>query len=359
MKKATKILGSVRNADCPVRLTAVKAEGEGSLSINTVEDMKLITISLFASVMEEGTVTIPSRYLRILDDMEGQITIEKAKDCLAIKGASSYSVPFYSGEIAQMRESLPVGSVTFELREIKDLFRKVIFATGDDDEYGFDCILLECASDCIKAVCTDRRIIAISRLKKGSPYKGSFLLHKSGVNVLSKIDGDMITMTFFEDIESRSKRKAVQFSVSGEIMVDILMPEFSLIFPRCEEVLDLKTNTTLSGAKGDFLRAIGDNRKLSREVTVSLWHTGYVKNKPRLSSREDNGASTVETYVDLDWRGDDIKTKLNAKTFESAIAHCDGRAIVRFSSDKGPLFIGGEDDSYLCVMMPYTAAEKR
>ncbi len=355
LKKLSRILGSVRNTDCAVAVSAERVSaGGGSVTLRTMEDVKLVTLSVSADVPESGQATFPSRYLRLFEDQAGPVRFETARTGgLAIRGASTYAIPDYPGEPLQDPRRQPAGSATFDLHEVKRMLRRVVFASGGEEQYNLDCVLLECRGSSIRASSCDRRILAQATMPKGSPFQGSFLLHKSAAGVISRLDGDLVTVTFYDS--------ALQFSVSGEIMCDILTPEFTTAFPSFDAALAVETLTELHGDTERLMRAVADVRKLSNELTIHLscHHQGYVKQKPRLSGREENGSSTVEAVADLAWEGAEIRVKVNARTFESALAQCGERVRVSFSSACGPLFVRDEDDEFLCVMMPYTVAERR
>jgi len=357
LKKVVRLLnfheGPKKNV-YPVSLSARKSESiQGSVSISTLEGVKFVSIHFNAEVSAEGEALFPSKYLPYFDGESDVVRVTKTKRHLEIETHGHYAIPHHRGEVPELPQAEPRGSVTFELSEIKTLFNKVLFASGDDSDqrHNMKCILLDCSTDCIKAVGADRTVVAVSRLSKGSPYKGRFVLPKGGVETIGRLDGDMVTLTFYE--------RAVAFSTCGEIMVDVHMPEFASPFPRYEETMDVNGNTFLYGEKPVLLSSIAAAKKTSADLTLTLKHLNYIKQMPKFFAREMDGGSHYCRRVPLEWTGDDIRIRVNAKTLAQAIEQTTGKVTVAFTYDIGRLSITGEGDDYRAVMVPYSPAEER
>jgi hypothetical protein len=356
LKRVVRLLGSVEKNVYPLSLAARKdiGTGSGSVTIETLEHQKFVSISFSADVMEEGNIIFTSRYLPYLDTDHDTVTIYSRKDYITVRGAYDYNIPHYAGEVPRAPSHLPVGSATFSLGDIKGLFKRVLFAVGDDSDphHNFRCIRLECKSDALRAVGGDRRVFALSQIPKGSPYVGNFTLPKGGVYFLNKLEGDLITLTFYDN--------AIRFTVSGEIMCDVLMPELAVQFPNYSEFLDIRGNTVLEADTSMLMTHISAVRKVSDKLFLSLKYDGRsVKQPPRLFAREDEGQSQFNAFIEGEWSGTELKLALNARTFMEAVSQAGSKVKVSFTNDMGPLAVTGEGDGYMAVMLPYSPVEKR
>ncbi|MBA4372261.1 MAG: hypothetical protein C0402_05315 [Thermodesulfovibrio sp.] len=354
LRRAVRLLSSVEKNVYPIALTARVDGGSGSLNIDTFENNKFVSLSLSADVLEEGRVIITSRHLPYLDVDHSTVLINTRKDGLKIT-PPGYVIAHFAGDLSTAPVHLPLGSATFQLNDIKVLFRRVLFAVGDDTDpqHNFRCVRLECGGASMKAVGGDRRVIAISDIPKGSPYVGTFTLPKGGVYLLNKLEGDLITLTFYE--------RAIRFSVSGEIMCDILMPELAVPFPNYREVLDIRGNTILTADSETLCRQIKAAKKVSEKMYIVMkYDSSGVKQKPRFFGGEDDGQSRIDNFLDnAEWSGDELKIALNASTLEEAVENAGSKVKVSFTNDMGPLAVTGESDDYIAVMSPYSPREKR
>ena len=140
-------------------------------------------------------------------------------------------------------------------------------------------------------------------------------------------------------------------------MCDVYIPEFAVSFPRYSDIMGVQGNTFIYGDREKLLTYISALRKVSNEIILHLRFDNYVKQHARMQARDDEG-SRCSIQTDLDWDGDEIKIKLNARTIEGAIENAKGKVTVAFTNDRGPLSVTGEGNDYISVMLPYSPAEK-
>lgn len=347
MKNLQKIISPDKTDVYAIRMETQKDHSQGTVKIVAFDSKREITSTFSADVIEEGMVSFTSKFFRYLSAVEGDVTVTQRQNQIIIQNHTCiFKIPLVDHENISFQKRTPVGTATFELEEIKRLFKRIMFATGTDTDY--KSILLDCKDDMVAVAC-DRRIIGLARLLKGSPYRGSFIMHREGVSAVTKLEGDMITLTFYD--------KAIGFSVTGDIMCDIVIPEYALCFPKYEEVIQVKGSTFLDGEKTSFLSALDMVREVSDELTIKMVHKEYVKQKPRFLSS--NEGSSIEISPDLEWRGDDLKVKLNAKSLAAAIEQAEGIVTVSLGSDCSALSITDDQNTYLAVMLPFSPAERR
>lgn len=356
-KKGRKLLSSVEERTYPISMSARKEDGSlGSITLTTLEERKFVSISFTGEVEEEGEVMFTSQYLSFFEGDNDEITVVSKDNSFSIRGSCDFTVPIYRGIPPSAPAKQPVGSATFELSDIKLLFKRVLFAVGDDlnPRHDFTCLLLECHSDRIRAVGGDRRLVSLSEIPKGSSYIGSFTLPKGGIYAINKLDGALVTLTFYDG--------GIMFSSSGELMCDIYMPGAGSkpAIWNYGSFVNVKGNTFLTCEKDLLLRKIEEVRKVSEQMSIALKYDGNgVRKQVRIFAREDNGEAQVNTIFPADWKGDDLKIFVNARTFYDAVEQTTGIVKVSFTNNMGPLLVEGEGDDYRTVMLPYSCVEKR
>lgn len=361
-KKGWRLLSSVEKKIYPISMSARGGGGgsPGSITLMTLEENKFVSISFTGEVEAEGEVMFTSQYLPYFEGDHEVVTVTARKDSFTIKGSCDFTVPIYRGIWPAAPTKQPIGSATFEISDIKQLFKRVFFAVGDDSDpsHNFRCLLLECYSDRIRAVGADRRLVALSEISKGSSYMGSFVLPKGGVYAINKLDGgerEMVTLTFYEG--------GIMFSSFGDLMCDIYMPEIWTKPTICiyrRFVDDIKGNTFLTCDKSILLGKIEDVRKVSDVMFIAMkYDSSGVKQATRFFAREAEGAAQVNAIVPATWNGDELKIAINARTFYNAVEQARGLVTVTFTNNMGPLVIEGEGTDYRTVMLPYSWVEKR
>jgi|GEM_PF-2575025 len=368
LKKVLRILKVPSDVTFPLSIIAYNPQFQvenndiGTVTFKYFDGIKFITLSFSAEAVSPGEIRFPARYIKYLENAGADVEIVENKNHLIFRNVGNFKVPFFAGEPLPDPVRVPLGSVTMDVSEIKNLFKKVAFAVGnnkEDPRYTFGGILLDCAPSRITAIGTDRRVLAVASMPKGSPYVGKFFLPKDGVSTISRIDGDMATLTFCE--------KAVEVSISGDIMCDIFIPECNMIFPDIGNLISFEPKTTLTGDKEAFLYPLSVMRMVSANATLNknmaeirLWHdTSYIKQKPRFFTREESGSNVENIAEGLEWQGEDIKCRVNAKTLMSAIEQAEGKVTINFVSDVHHISLTDETGNYTCAITPYSPAEKK
>ena len=322
----------------------------GHVRVSAYDGAKFMQGSFDALVIEEGEVIFSSKYLDRVVRLEGTVTMRYLNEDIMIRDdLRPFHIPLMipAGPYLMPENKRPLGSITIELDALKTLIRRVRFATGVGEKTGFDCVLLE-FGDFIKAVGCDRRTLAVAKVLQGSPYKGRFLLPKQGLDVLSKLDGDMTTLTLYNG--------GIGLSVGGEVMFDIYIPERGAPFPSYEEILKIPVNTTMRCSQEELMSVLSDMRLHSEEVSIAFTYTSYAKQPPRFRARDDDGAHMERSCGR--WEGRDLKVKANARVIEHAIENISGTVTFRFSNDLGPFSISNDKDDYIAVLQTYAPGRK-
>ncbi len=351
LRKVGRLL-RVRKDDRETTLTFMADQETQSVSILFFDGIKKVFISFSAEVGQPGEAKILNKYCPLFVCLEGIVTVMNQRGgILLTDGKSAVSIPV----IRELEPIAPpsdthIGTVTADLSEIKRLFKKVLFASSDEEvHYDYRAVFLECGTDYMRAVACDRRIMAMYSIAKGTPHTGNFRLPTSGASIVTEVEGDLATLSFYKN--------AIGISVSGEVMIDIYLPEYTHSFPDYKEVLRKDWKTFLRGSKEEFM-AMLEGPAISNELSISMGFKGYEKQPARFCLREPSGCS-VEHFSNLQWSGEDLKIKVNRMSFKNAVKNADGQVIVGFSNDKSPLSVSSETGEYVCYLMPYSPAEKR
>lgn len=351
LRKTGKLL-RMRRDDNETTLT-IKADQETqSVSILYFDGIKKVFISCSADVGNPGEAMILNKYCPLFACMSDAVTVMcQRNNIMLTDDRRALSIPFIKEyEAVTPPSDTHIGSVTVDLSEIKKLFKRVLFASSDEEvHYDYRAIFLECGTDYMRAVACDRRIMALHSIPKGTPYIGNFRLPTSGAGMVTELEGDLATLSFYKN--------AIGISVSGELMIDIYLPEYTHSFPDYKEVLRKDWKTFLRGAKEEFM-AMLEGPVISNELSIIMGFRGYEKQPARFVLREPFGCC-IEQTSSLDWSGEELKIKVNRMSFKNAVKNAEGQIIVGFNNDKSALSVSSETGDYVCYIMPYSPAERR
>lgn len=352
MLRKTGRLLRVRKDDNETTITFKADRETQSVSVLFFDGIKKVFISFSAEVGQPGEAMILNKYCPLLACLEDVVTVMSQRGGISLTdGKSAVSIPVIKeyGRVTPPADT-HIGSVTADLSEIKRLFKKVLFASSDEEvHYDYRAVFLECGTDYMRAVACDRRIMAMHSIAKGTPYSGNFRLPTSGASIVTEVEGDLATLSFY--------RNAIGISVSGELMIDIYLPEYTHSFPDYKEVLRKDWKTFLRGPREEFM-AMLDGPAISNELSIIMGFKGYEKQPARFCLKEPFGCS-VEHISNLQWSGEDLKIKVNRMSFKNAVKNADGQVIVGFNNEKSPLSVSSETGDYVCYLMPYSPAERR
>lgn len=322
---------------------------DGHASASMFDGIKYIKAAFDAKVETQGQVIFPSKYLSLFPIFEKEVSFTLQKKISVKDGVRSFEIPLMTGiEPVGMPDLPSMGSITVSLADIKRLIKKVMFATGTEDDYDFDCIKLV-FGDQIEAVGCDRRTLAVAHMPQGSPYRGDFLFPKEGLDVISRLEGDIATLTVYPT--------GMGISVGGELMVDIFLPQHAGKFPTYGELFEFEPKTTMTCQQADLVSVLEDVRRISDEVAISFSIHEFEKQQPRFRSSDAENAAAVR-HIDGQWEGEDLKIKVNARTLAHCVENLNGPITFNFSNFMAPFMIrSGEDFS--AILAPYTSAENK
>ncbi len=326
-----------------------------------------IKISIPAHVEQPGEATIDATDMITFMETEGEIVVS-----LKAKGASGRVPAEERGkelhitdsrnvkhrlQILKVRHKLPVrpspkGSVTMSLKNIKELFSRVLWATECEiPTASIGCIKLECGNQMV-AIASNGRVGAVARTNQGSPYTGSFQLATEAVRAILKLNGDLVTLEFAE--------RGIGFAVSSNVTYDLYIPEYAHLFPDVLRFLDILDRSSITGNKKDFLIATEAVRFSGDELVITLNRLGGYEEQPvRFSAREKRYSECQAKG--LSWEGEDIKIRTNRLSLLKAIQNAspDSEIKITMTNDLLPFRVENIDGQYICGIPVYSPGERR
>ena len=345
LKKLYKVFKTGKDGAVNAVFTALEA---GHVTAEIFDGIKFIKAAFDAKVEVPGRLTFPAKYLNLFSLFEGEATISLAQKKIVIQdGIRAFNVPIVAAEeIGGIPEGTPAGSITVSLSELKGLIKKVMFATGSADDYSFDCIKFAFGDD-IEAVGCDRRAVAIAKMPQGSPYKGSFLFPREGLDVISRLDGDMATLTIYAS--------GMGISVEGEIMFDVYIPQRAGKFPAYKDLLGFQPKTMMICSQDELVSVLEDMKRISEEVAISFAVSNFAKQPPRFRAHDDKNAAAIRA-LKSDWEGEELKIKVNARMLALAIENLSGPISFGFSNFMAPFSVRSGEE-FVAILSVYSSAE--
>ncbi len=341
--------------DNPVVFTA----SAGQLRVEVFDGVKNCAIIVKAETIDPGSCAIENRYIPSMMMFEGEVVfrVKDNKICLKEAGTgNTFDVPIKSCEVTRFEPKKVLGSVSIELSALKEMFKKVLFASGRgvvrDIDYGN--ILLECETDYIRAVAGDTRLLAMTKTAKSSSFTGEIKLPKSLVQVIRKITGPsscLATLSFHEN--------GISFFVDGDVVCDIFISGHLRPFPDYKATLPVHGTTHMTVDVNAFLSRIG-KVEFEFSATITLGRGGNYVQKPARFFISDGKGASMEYYPEkVSWDGDDVRVKTNLKTLVEALSEAKGEGTIYFNGNQGPIYLTDHAGDYTCVMMPFNERDAR
>lgn len=349
LKKACAVF---HDGEYPVLFRAYMGE-PGHVCMNGFDGHKYMEASFDAFVIDPGEILISCEYLNRVERLQGEVLMRYYNDDVLLKdNLRPFHIPLITapnGPYLMPENNIPQGSISIEVEELKKLIKRVRFATGLSEGLGFTYIILE-FGEFIKAVGCDKRTIAVAKVLQGSQYEGRFRLPKQGLEVISRLEGDLATLTIFQ--------RGIGVEVRGDVMFNIYVPERSGPFAAYEEAMNIPVNTTMTCQQEELMSVLSDVRLHSDIVSILLTFNSYVKQPPRFRSRDKNNAYILRPLSDGKWDGRELKVKTNARVLEQAIENIKGAVTFKFSNDLGFFTITSEGNDYVALLPTYSPGRK-
>jgi len=326
--------------------------GPGHVRVNAYDGATFMEAFFDAVVIDEGGSIFSAEYIDRLTRVDGEVVVRYEDGGITLRdGLRPFHIPCSVPEGPYlMPENINAkGSITIELSQLKRLFNRVRFATGMPKTGGFDLnYVLREFGEYIRAVGCDRRTLAIAKVLQGSPYQGRFLLPKLGVEVISRLDGDLAVLTIYDT--------GIGVEVVGDIIFSTYIPEHRGNFPGYLEILKFPVYTTMTCSHSELDSILADILLHSEILHMTFAYRSYAKLPPRFRARDGKGAH-VERIAGQ-WQGRDLKIRANARVTANAIEHISGRLTFRFSHDRGSFSIMNEEQDFIAVLQPYAPERK-
>lgn len=360
LKNACEVMREATKGELCVRIAARQEGLKGLFIIAAYDETKRVVLKMAADVEEPIEATIDEQYLKAAASMAGQIVFKLKDKFLHVKDDSKQKsripiIAWANNEIPMSDMQQAKGTVTVDLQYFQEMLSKVMGISKDDEvwHYDYDCVLLECDGECMKAVTANRRAISLAKMLMGSPFQGRAYLPMPIAHALRRIKNCkdcMLTVTFFE--------KGVSFFVQGDILCLFYVPEFNGVFPPYQNYIYDKGKTFLKGSHEDFLKAVSDMKDISDMLVITLTSNLYGVRQPARFYTSNNFGFFHECFPPLQWEGEDIKIKVNAKTLCRALKQAQGGVTVHFINDMTMIYVSDETGNFISAMTPFAPGEK-
>lgn len=325
--------------------------GDGMLKL-TATDMEMsIMSSVPAEVAEPGDLVIPARYIaefaKKLPDVPIEFeTIGGGKLATIRYGQSEFNINGYSAADFPLLQ-VPEGEFTFSVpsEELKDIIRKVIYASSNDDSRPvFTGVLMEIEGVDATLVATDTFRLALKKFKIDVPAPNLINVVVPGktlnevVRVMGGSDGVRVTLS----------KNHVMFETEDTVIISRLIPGR---FPSYRQVIPEKFDCVIRVFIRDLLDS-ADRASLLAGEKNSLIMFQSTGEGVVISVRSENG--WIREDVPAAVEGENFDILLNVRYLCDVLRSCDGEEIlVKLTGTYTPAVLTPpEEDGYLAIIVP-------
>jgi hypothetical protein len=183
------------------------------------------------------------------------------------------------------------------------------------------------------------------------------LVALEAVNAIRGIKGDMVSLQVYE--------QGIGFNITGDILCDFrfskyVIPEDKSQFPDVASWLDgMLPRQQITGSTDELLEALDAIKYAGDEMLIKLHHkSGYVKQLPRFSTKDESVGRRSEYHVNMDWAGDDISIKVDRTALYRAVQNAGDKVVITFTNETAPFRVQSVDGSYVCGIPRFSPQEK-
>lgn len=312
-----------------------------------------VSLSIGSKVLEEGSITIPSRIITelITNLKSGQIDLISEKENLIIKNSD------FESRISGMNPSdFPVtprdigaGSLKLPLEEFKNSLSKVLFSVSNDETRPVLTGLLFIVKEKETIlVATDGFRLSQKKLKMdGNQEEKRIIVPKNTLSELARIGGE-------KEIEFAIKKSENQiiFAVSNVIMASRIIDGE---FPDFEKIIPKESKFKVSLDKEEMLRTIKLASVFARD-SANVVKLEIGKDTLEVSA-ESQQYGNQKGKVDIKTDGkieDKFTIAFNYRFLEEFLNSVENDEVqIELSDSNSPaLFLDPKDASYLHIIMP-------
>lgn len=302
------------------------------------------SIAVDAKVLYEIVRELPDSKVTAQVTKSNRLEIESGQARFKINGTSADEYPSVMG--VQLNDPISV-----DAGKLTEMMEKTIFAVSTDEtRFNINGVYVEALENesgkQLRFVATDgHRLAAIDRPADGLEFKNSVIIPRKGISELRKLlDGN-------EGVAQVGINEGF-FTVSSENvtlgirLVDGQFPDYKQVIPTSvKTTISVDRNTLLSAVKRVSLVTTDKSKALKFSLSDSNLHIS--SSSPEYGEASDN--------LTVDQKGDNVTIGFSSRYLIDILNAMNGveKITIRFNGEVAPgLFLGNEDESYRCVVMP-------
>ena len=336
-------------------LSGILIKAQDGQLIFTATDLELgIECIVPVSVIEEGGVVLPARYLgeiiRRLPDVKIDIETDKENNNTLLKyGLSEFSLLGLSANDFPILPAIDSEStITIKQDLFKNMIKQVGFAVSSDDNRPiFTGILMEIENDSMKLVATDTHRLAF---RTGSIDCGETNFGKSVIvpgKTLNELNRIMTGET--GDLKISFGDNQVVFEMPGIRLISRLIEGQ---FPNYKQVIPQGCKTKVRAKTKEFLEAAERASLLAKEGANVIKLTSSKDTLIINSNSPEIGK--IEEQLSIEMEGEDTQIAFNSKYLIDSLKVVDAEEILlELTGSLSPGIIKpAEDENYIYLILP-------
>ncbi|MFZ5634228.1 MAG: DNA polymerase III subunit beta [Bacillota bacterium] len=325
--------------------------GDGVLKLSATDMEISINSSVPADVREPGDLVIPARYItdfaKKLPDVPIEFeTIGGGKLATIRYGQSEFNINGYNAADFPLFQ-VPEGEFTFSMEagSLKDIIRKVIYASSNDDSRPvFTGVLFEVQGSDATLVATDTFRLAMKRFKIETPAPDLINVIVPGKTLNEAVR----VMGSDEPVKVTLSKNHIMFETEDTVVTSRLI---SGRFPSYRQVIPDNFSCVITVPIRDMLDSADRASLLAgeRNSLVMFQSTGE---GVVISVRSENG--WIREDIPADTEGENLDILFNVRYLCDVLRSCDGDQIsIKLTGTYTPaLLTPPEDEDYVAIIVP-------
>ncbi|MCL6477906.1 MAG: DNA polymerase III subunit beta [Peptococcaceae bacterium] len=325
--------------------------GDGALKLSATDMEMSINSSVPADVREPGELVIPARYIADFAKKLPDVPIEfesigGGKLATIRYGQSEFNINGYSAADFPVFQ-VPDGEFTFSMEAgaLKDIIRKVIYASSNDDSRPvFTGVLFEVQGNDAALVATDTFRLAMKRFKieTQAPELINVIVPGKTLNEAVRVMGGE------EPVKVTLSRNHIVFETEDTVVASRLI---SGRFPSYRQVIPNSFSCVITASIRDMLDS-ADRASLLAGERNSLVMFQSTREGVVISVRSENG--WIREDIPASTEGENFDILFNVRYLSDVLRSCDGEQIsIKLTGTYTPaLLTPPDDEDYVAIIVP-------
>ena len=354
---ATAVRFTSTKAQLPVLSNILLSAEKSSMVVSSTNLENSISISVGASVKNEGKITVPAKTISdlVLNLPKGNLLLDVEKEILTIKTESFSSVVtgINASDFPSIPSQIAKNHFNASSEDFISSLSSVLFSVSSDETRPvLTGVLMIFEESGITFVATDGFRLSKKQTKIKTGYSGErMILPKNSLVEFSRLAAGSDTFSFDVDKANNQMVFAVDGKVLSSRVIEGTYPDFEKIIPKSSSV-------KISVDKEDFLRSVKLASVFARDAANVVKIKVQPKSIKMLAESSQGGSQENEIEAKVDFGGSDSESDLliafNFKFLEEIANTLRGESIdIGLTDANSPgVFRDPNDDEYLHLIMP-------